>query len=650
MKVVVCVWDPAFRSSVTKYIEAQGHEVIAETETAFEAAEVAVRFRPEVVVIDPGVQAGSSLDVLDELYRVNARFAIVVFSGRNLQGEPARPRATLVGEHDFEGLAEALRSMAPAERIDRRQSSPRPGVPARDEADITDSPDFFYAALEQARRGDTILAVSCPDVDRLIDACRASVRASDFILRQAAGPLILLMTDDPDTPAVVKSRIRQTWPDPHELRILSATIAEGDWPRTVLSNLLDEFNSGGGPPQVSPTNGPATGVPVPGAGLPIGLASTFGTSPTQRRGASRTPPAADAPPSPTPEAPAREEAALDESASPPAQDAPAAPPAEGPEAPPAPSSSEVAPPSSEPDSREETPADGPESAPGDAATAVSAGPALETVLPATPDEPTESGPLGALRALSDRDRKALAITVVVALIGIVLAVALTGRSSGGKDQVATGPPDTAIATTVAKAPVTLVDGVVSASDLGAGWAPVSPPGLLPAAVYQAGPCKSPLWSSNVSGARSAFVKKIGGADNAEVISTVFVASSAQVGDSQRAFVTSPTFLPCLKLDAGAQAKALFGGNPQADVKVEANPLSIGLSSVAAATQLNITVLAPNGPVTITDDSVQFFSGPYESTLDVSWCTCAPLPAETFRQVLSAASNRLANLPPGGFSG
>lgn len=289
MKVVVCVWDSAFRSSVTRFIESQGHEVIAETETAFEAAEVAVRFPPDVVVIDPGVQAGASLDVLDELYRVNVRFAIIVFSGRSVHGEPARPRATLVGEHDFEGLAEALRSLAPAERVERRQSGPRPGIPARNEADITDPPEFFYAALEQARPGDTIVAVGGPDVDRLVDACRASVRAYDFILRQAEGALILLVTDDPDTLAVVKSRIRQAWPDPHELRILSATIAEGDWPRTVLSHLLDEFNSGGGPAPSSGTRGPVAAGPVPGAGLPVGLASTFGAAPAQRRGPPRTP-------------------------------------------------------------------------------------------------------------------------------------------------------------------------------------------------------------------------------------------------------------------------------------------------------------------------------------------------------------------------
>lgn len=225
---------------------------------------------------------------------------------------------------------------------------------------------------------------------------------------------------------------------------------------------------------------------------------------------------------------------------------------------------------------------------------------------------------------------------------VYLAVGGSGGSSGpaGIPAVVTNPGQTRLAT-----------GVAGLADLGLGWTAYPPAHALTPAVYKVGPCGSALWSTDVGGYEDAFINgnKTTSAHGA-VVSQVREAASAASADKQRQFVMSPDFVPCLKQTVSQEISSQFApGSGERVGPITVSPLTIALPVPSQAFILSAGILEPDGKAgnTITNESVQLFSGPYKATVDVSWCSCAPLTQQVVEKVATAMALRIAALPPQG---
>ncbi|GAC1518072.1 MAG: hypothetical protein NVS1B12_08890 [Acidimicrobiales bacterium] len=228
---------------------------------------------------------------------------------------------------------------------------------------------------------------------------------------------------------------------------------------------------------------------------------------------------------------------------------------------------------------------------------------------------------------------------------VYLAVGGSGGSSGpgGLPAVVTNPGQTRLAS-----------GVAGLADLGLGWTAYPPPHALTPAVFKVGPCGSALWSSDVGGYEDAFINgnKTTSAHGA-VVSQVREAASAASAEKQRQFVMSPDFIPCLKQTVSQEISSQFPpGSGERVGPITVSPLSITLPVPSQAFILTAGVIEADGRAgnTITNESVQLFSGPYKATVDVSWCSCAPLTQQVVEKVATAMALRITALPPQGTLG
>ena len=64
MRVVVCEDDVTLRSLLSSLLEEGGDEVIAESDNAMEALELTRRFKPDVLLLDHAIRAGTGLEVV----------------------------------------------------------------------------------------------------------------------------------------------------------------------------------------------------------------------------------------------------------------------------------------------------------------------------------------------------------------------------------------------------------------------------------------------------------------------------------------------------------------------------------------------------------------------------------------------------------
>jgi len=235
------------------------------------------------------------------------------------------------------------------------------------------------------------------------------------------------------------------------------------------------------------------------------------------------------------------------------------------------------------------------------------------------------------------------LAALILVAGVVyLSVGGSGGGAGpkGLPAVVTNPGQTRLAS-----------GVAGLADLGLGWTAYPPAHALTPAVFKVGPCGSALWSTDVGGYEDAFINgdKASAAHGA-VVSQVREAASPAAADKQRQFVMSAAFVPCLKQTVSQEISSQFPpGSGQRVGPITVTPLTITLPITNQAFVMSAQVIKADGTPgsTLTVESVQLFSGPYKATVDVSWCSCAPLTQQVVEKVATAMALRITALPPQG---
>lgn len=227
---------------------------------------------------------------------------------------------------------------------------------------------------------------------------------------------------------------------------------------------------------------------------------------------------------------------------------------------------------------------------------------------------------------------AIVAVAVVAFSALYTVRARTPGPSGGSAKYAS--------------PSELSSGVLTAADVGRGWFAAPSPGQLDQVAVHGGPCASDLWSRDVGGYESAFIRGEGDFRNGEVISKVFEAGGAADAQAQQAFVGSRQFVPCLKAGAASDLRTLLG--PTVDIAkldIRVDPLDPGFDVPAMGYTVTMDVDTHQlGRLTIANDVIEVFDGRYEGMLSLSSCTCAPVDPTTLRHDVKQLALRLATLP------
>jgi len=203
-RVVVCDDDPVVRSVVSGLVAAEGGEVIAEADTAVEAMLLVDRFRPDVVVLDLNLRAGSGTQVLDAIISRPDRPRVVVFTAYDQIAPHPGDRIDVAYKPDFEGLTRCLRSLddRPVER--RRPTRTLPGA----HRPMLDDATAFYRVLGDALPDDVLVSVERRgDGDELADLLRRLVRAQDRVHQRSADVLLLLVGGGPDAVVALRGRV-----------------------------------------------------------------------------------------------------------------------------------------------------------------------------------------------------------------------------------------------------------------------------------------------------------------------------------------------------------------------------------------------------------------------------------------------------------
>lgn len=317
-----------------------------------------------------------------------------------------------------------------------------------------------------------------------------------------------------------------------------------------------------------------------------------------------------------------------------------------------------------------SPAPEPEPAEGPAAPAIEPPPAPErpsarrpmlftTLEPPerTPEPPPGPEPVPRLRPFGIPVTTPQAIAVgagIVAVLVILAVVFTTHPSQSTRQAVATAtstiPP---VPTTAPSAhAVGLADGVLTPADIGGGWTAQTKPQALTSSIYTRGPCASPLWAHDVAGELTQLVNGGGGViKSGEVDSQVLEAASEADANTQAAFVTSPSYVSCVKSEvvASVQSAVADSSNTIQLGQVSVDPLNVDLTGTHTGYVFTVGLIAPQlgEGVYVTDDHVDLFNGRYEGSVDVLSASVNALPNDLIQTEASRMAERLAALPPGG---
>jgi CheY-like chemotaxis protein len=174
--VVVCDDDKVARAAVSTACAEAGLEVVAETDSGADAAEMVRRFDVDVLVIDVSLADGSGERTLASLEADGASAAVIVFTA--YAPDPTKLRRlgarNVVEKPDLDLLADVLRAVGSAAaasgaQADRRSASravePPPRV-WRSPAGVSAHQDLVHALLRM-ETGDAVLAVTVVGLDGL---------------------------------------------------------------------------------------------------------------------------------------------------------------------------------------------------------------------------------------------------------------------------------------------------------------------------------------------------------------------------------------------------------------------------------------------------------------------------------------------------
>jgi CheY-like chemotaxis protein len=264
MKIVVCDDDPGVRAAVTLLAEEHGHRVIAETDNALDAAGLVRRFEADALILDLSLQFGRGQDALDRLVDMGERRCHVIvfsaFADDELAGYADVP---VIKKPDFDALSDALDALANrATGADGERRRPLSTlVTPRPSSDFEDQPPDFFAALDKATTGDSLLALTIPPaaggeldqeaLDMLAGAVSRVIRVQDRLLRQPRWLVVLLVGGTATTPASVAVRVKRALEHPLNVHTSSAVLAETDAPAEVFLAVTRQLRLGGG--QAAPT-------------------------------------------------------------------------------------------------------------------------------------------------------------------------------------------------------------------------------------------------------------------------------------------------------------------------------------------------------------------------------------------------------------
>lgn len=236
MEIVVCVDEPRLRQRISGLVEAHGDRVLVETDTAFEAMEVAERFRADAIVVDLSASLRLGRHPLDDLDRPDRRYHLVVSSDRVAEIGSDRPNVSVVGRYDEHALLLALDRLGDPRGVERRRHSDRQ-IPSRDVASTYDSAMAFFEVLNAAVDGDVLIALTVADnglLDSLGTVCRQVVRRSDFVLRQSGEILMFMPDGDREEPGAALVRINRAWDRPQPIVALRRVIRSGESPSDIF--------------------------------------------------------------------------------------------------------------------------------------------------------------------------------------------------------------------------------------------------------------------------------------------------------------------------------------------------------------------------------------------------------------------------------
>src|SRR5579872_1832951 len=94
--MVVCEDDAVLRTVIRDAAEAQGCRVLAETDHALDAIDLARRFHPDAIVVDLALRVGTGMDVVTEVVNGGLSSALIVYTAfaHTMEGVP--PGVTVV--------------------------------------------------------------------------------------------------------------------------------------------------------------------------------------------------------------------------------------------------------------------------------------------------------------------------------------------------------------------------------------------------------------------------------------------------------------------------------------------------------------------------------------------------------------------------
>lgn len=253
MNFVLCEDDPSLRAVLGTLVEARGHTIVGETDSAYGAGQLVSRVRPDVVITDLALLSGSGLDVLLAAEEQNC-YAIV-YSAYCEEADLSRftNRPIAVEKPDFDGLEAAIDALARRQSesgggdfLERRStngvmslSSTAPPV-----APIEQAGDF-YRALGEAWPGDGLLAIdaaTAADAEELGVLVRLLIRPQDHIMQRDCRLVVLLVGGSPEATGSVSERVRRECAkhaDKPAPRIRSVLVGMDEAPSVAYERLED---------------------------------------------------------------------------------------------------------------------------------------------------------------------------------------------------------------------------------------------------------------------------------------------------------------------------------------------------------------------------------------------------------------------------
>ncbi len=172
---VVCDDDDGLRAVISALCEEQGIQVVAETDSATDAAELVQRFDIDLLVLDLSLEEGSGVATLHYLRDADVRPTIVVFSA--YADDPIHLRSLgateVVEKPDFDRLTEVLAEFAEARRAapadERRYASRSVDEPPglwRSPSGVSSNKDLNHS-VQTLVVGDAVLGVALVGLDAL---------------------------------------------------------------------------------------------------------------------------------------------------------------------------------------------------------------------------------------------------------------------------------------------------------------------------------------------------------------------------------------------------------------------------------------------------------------------------------------------------